>query len=56
VFSVADGDKAAARAERLGAQVLDRRDTLWTREADLGDPQGAARTVSQFAPRSDRWD
>lgn len=50
VFSVADRDEAAAAAERLGAAVLGSRDTMWTREADFRDPQGAALTVSQFAP------
>jgi hypothetical protein len=53
VFSVADRDLAMTTAERLGAEVLDRRDTMWTREADLRDPQGAELTVSQFAPPSD---
>jgi uncharacterized protein len=53
VFTVADRDDAAASAERLGAEVLDRRDTMWTREADLRDPQGAELTISQFAPPSD---
>jgi hypothetical protein len=50
VFSVADRDRTAAAAERLGAEVLAARDTMWTREADLRDPQGTELTVSQFAP------
>jgi uncharacterized protein len=50
VFTVADRDQAAATAERLGAELLDRRETMWTREADIRDPQGAELTLSQFAP------
>ncbi|HEY3774794.1 MAG TPA: VOC family protein [Solirubrobacteraceae bacterium] len=50
VFSVADRDRIAATAERLGAEVLAARDTMWTREANLRDPQGAELTISQFAP------
>jgi predicted enzyme related to lactoylglutathione lyase len=50
VFSVADRDELAARAGRLGADVVRTSDTMWTREADLRDPQGAALTISQFAP------
>jgi uncharacterized protein len=50
VFSVADRDRTAGAAEPLGAEVLARRDTMWTREADLRDPQGAELTISQFAP------
>ena len=50
VFSVADRDEATATAGRLGAEVVATRDTMWTREADLRDPQGAELTVSQFAP------
>jgi uncharacterized protein len=52
VFSVADRDEVTARAGRLGAEVAAGRDTMWTREADLRDPQGAELTVSQFAPPS----
>ena len=50
VFSVADRDQTAATAARLGAEVIETRDTMWTREADLRDPQEAELTISQFAP------
>ncbi|HTU29145.1 MAG TPA: VOC family protein [Solirubrobacteraceae bacterium] len=50
VFSVADRDQTTAAAERVGAEVLSSRETMWTREADLRDPQGAELTISQFAP------
>jgi uncharacterized protein len=50
VISVADRDAAVATADRLGATALATRDTMWTREADLRDPQGAELTVSQFSP------
>jgi Glyoxalase-like domain len=50
VFSVADRDETGATATRLGAEVIDRRDLAWTREAELRDPQGAELTISQFAP------
>jgi hypothetical protein len=50
VLGVADRDRASTAAERLGAEVLAGRDTMWTREADLRDPQGAELTISQFAP------
>jgi uncharacterized protein len=50
VFSVADRDQTAATAVRLGAEVIESRDTMWTREADLRDPQEAELTISQFAP------
>ncbi len=50
VFSVADRDETAATAVHLGAEITDQRDTMWTREADLRDPQGADLTISQFAP------
>ncbi len=49
-FTVADRDVAAADAQRLGAQVLDSRDTMWTRTALISDPWGAQFTVSQFTP------
>ena len=53
VFSVADRDELISTAGHLGAKVLDSRDTVWTREADLRHPQGAELTVSQFAPPAD---
>jgi len=53
VFSVADRDGVTATASRLGAAVVAERATMWTREADLRDPQGAELTVSQFAPPDD---
>jgi uncharacterized protein len=51
-FTVADRDQAVADAERLGAQVLGRDDTEWTRTALIRDPQGADFTASQFTPPS----
>ena len=51
-FTVADRDQTAADAERLGAQVLGRDDTKWTRTALIRDPQGAEFTASQFTPPS----
>ena len=51
-FSVADRDQTAAEAERLGAEVLRRDDSLWTRSALIRDPQGAEFTASQFTPPS----
>lgn len=51
-FTVADRDQTAADAERLGAQVLGREDTEWTRTALIRDPQGAEFTASQFTPPS----
>jgi predicted enzyme related to lactoylglutathione lyase len=50
-FTVADRDRAAAEAERLGAQIIASADTGWTRTALIRDPQGAEFTTSQFAPR-----
>jgi uncharacterized protein len=50
VVSVVERDGAAGRAESLGATVVATRKTMWTREADLRDPQGAELTISQFAP------
>jgi uncharacterized protein len=52
-FAVADRDHAAAEAERLGARILDRQDTQWTRTARVRDPQGAVFTLSQFTPAGD---
>ncbi|MFI7542698.1 VOC family protein [Actinoplanes sp. NPDC049599] len=49
-FTVADRDESAATAERLGATVVARPDTTWTRDALVRDPQGAEFTVSQFTP------
>ena len=51
-FTVADRDQTVADAERLGAQVLGRDDTEWTRTALIRDPQGAEFTASQFTPPS----
>ena len=55
VFSVADRDESAATAARLGAEIIASRDTMWTRDADLRDPQGAELTISQFAPPDSFW-
>lgn len=49
-FTVADREATAAAAERLGATVLGRSDSDWTREALVRDPQGGVFTASQFAP------
>ncbi len=49
-FTVADRDETAYLAEALGATVLAREDTDWTRQATLRDPQGAVFTASQFSP------
>jgi uncharacterized protein len=49
-FTVADRDETQARAESLGATVLQREDTDWTRQVALQDPQGAVFTASQFTP------
>jgi uncharacterized protein len=51
-FSVADRDSSAGAAERLGATVLSTRDTDWTRDAEIRDPQGAVFSLSQYAPGS----
>ena len=51
-FTVADRDQTVTDAERLGAQVLGREDTEWTRTALIRDPQGAEFTASQFTPPS----
>ena len=50
-FSVADRDASAEVARRLGGEVLRVDDSQWARLADVRDPQGAAFTISQFAPR-----
>jgi uncharacterized protein len=50
-FTVADRDAAAAHVERLGGTVLTTAEDDWTRSALLRDPQGAAFTLSQFAPK-----
>ncbi len=49
-FAVSDRDATAAVAQRLGGTVLERRDTDWTLEAVIGDPQGAVFTASQYNP------
>jgi uncharacterized protein len=54
VLTVADRDATASRAEALGGRVLRTRDTGWTREAVVRDPQGAVFTASQFTP-PDGW-
>jgi len=51
-FTVAERDKTADEAERLGAEVLRRDGTEWTRTALVRDPQGAEFTASQFTPPS----
>jgi predicted enzyme related to lactoylglutathione lyase len=49
-FTVADRDKAAAAAEKLGGTVLARDESAWDRTATVRDPQGAVFTASQFSP------
>ena len=49
-FTVADRDATAEAAGRLGATVVRRDDTEWTRDAVIRDPQGAVFTASQFTP------
>lgn len=49
-FSVADRDDSATTAERLGAVIVSTSETLWTKEAEIRDPQGAEFTLSQFTP------
>ena len=51
-FTVADRDDAIETAQRLGATILDREDTQWTRIALVRDPQGAVFSASQFTPPS----
>jgi hypothetical protein len=51
-FTVADRDRAAADAQRLGGEVLARAETAWTRTALIRDPAGAQFTASQFTPPS----
>jgi predicted enzyme related to lactoylglutathione lyase len=53
VFTVTDRDHAVAVAQRLGADALSTKETMWTREAVIRDPQGAELTLSQFAPPDD---
>jgi hypothetical protein len=50
VFLCVDRDAAATTAERLGGEVLSTSETMWTREVEIRDPQGARLTISQFAP------
>jgi uncharacterized protein len=49
-FAVADRDRVAAEADRLGAEVVSTEDTRWTLTALIRDPQGAIFAVSQFTP------
>ncbi len=49
-FTVGDRDEAAATAEDIGAMVLSSDDTVWTRNAEIRDPQGAVSTLSQYSP------
>jgi predicted enzyme related to lactoylglutathione lyase len=53
-FTVADRDASVGLAEKLGATVLDKSDTEWTKTAEVRDPQGAVFTLSQFTP-PDGW-
>jgi uncharacterized protein len=52
-FTVEDRDASVALAERLGATVDSAEETMWTRHAQIRDPQGAALTLSQFTPPED---
>ena len=49
-ITVADRDATADLATKLGAEVLSTRETMWTREAVIVDPQGARFVASQFTP------
>lgn len=49
-FTVADRDRTARDAERLGGRVLRQDDTEWTRTVLIRDPGGAVFTASQFTP------
>jgi predicted enzyme related to lactoylglutathione lyase len=49
-FTVADRDRAAKDAERLGGVILGQDDTKWTRTVLIRDPGGAVFTASQFTP------
>jgi uncharacterized protein len=49
-FTVAERDATATAAERLGGTVLGRKDSDWTRDALIRDPQGGVFTASQFTP------
>lgn len=51
-FTVADRDRSATEAMKLGAQVIAQHDSEWTRTALIRDPQGAEFTASQFTPPS----
>jgi predicted enzyme related to lactoylglutathione lyase len=51
-FTVADRDRTAKDAERLGAVILGQDDTDWTRTVLIRDPGGAVFTASQFTPPS----
>lgn len=53
VVTVDARDAVAARAERLGGTVVSTRETGWTAEALVRDPQGARLTLSQFTPPDD---
>lgn len=50
VFLCPDRDAAATTAERLGAKILSTWQTMWTRDVEIQDPQGARLTLSQYAP------
>lgn len=49
-FTVADRDRTAEDAERLGAVILGHDDTEWTRTVLIQDPGGAVFTASQYTP------
>ncbi|MDM7832335.1 VOC family protein [Cellulomonas edaphi] len=49
-FAVADRAETARLAASNGGEVIEVKDTGWTREALVRDPQGAIFTASQFAP------
>lgn len=51
-FTVGDRDQVVDLAVRLGATVLRRYETGWTRAALIRDPGGAEFTASQFTPPS----
>jgi predicted enzyme related to lactoylglutathione lyase len=52
-FAVDDVGAAAAKARKLGGQVVDGPfDAPWTRSAVIEDPQGATFIASQFVPEN----
>lgn len=49
-FSVDSRDKSASLVTQLGGDVLSDKQTRWTKEAVVRDPQGAVFSISEFSP------